>query len=262
MGCNLSGNPHLSQKESSRLDLRNDSLILVGCDEESIAKGVTILETIFQNCLIVNSFTVPEMMNIHQLSIEADSSAPSTLTIASNINTCAFTQECLRPLFKPSTKLLDDTGEPRTNSDIQPDFPNDSQRKKNSDRSLITNTPAPYIKKVGSANVDPAVIPTISAPTLPTPSCANICDFIEEPNFSLMQMDPSTACPETIYGDSKSSRTNSQEQARRFDKKSAKNRSQLEQKNRLCQRPLSRVHKNPTSPVNTKGKTIQQRKRK
>ena len=40
IGCNLSGNPYLSAKETLHLNLGDNKLFLIGCDEERIAHGV------------------------------------------------------------------------------------------------------------------------------------------------------------------------------------------------------------------------------
>ena len=53
MGCNLSGNPLLSTRELSSFELGKNTLTLVGCDENDIAKGATILENLFKDCLVI-----------------------------------------------------------------------------------------------------------------------------------------------------------------------------------------------------------------
>ena len=53
MGCNLSGNPLLSARELSRFDLGQNTLILIGCDENELAKGATCLESLFRKCLLI-----------------------------------------------------------------------------------------------------------------------------------------------------------------------------------------------------------------
>ena len=53
MGCNLSGNPLLSTRELPRFELGENTLTLVGCNENDIAKGATHLENLFRECLLI-----------------------------------------------------------------------------------------------------------------------------------------------------------------------------------------------------------------
>ena len=50
-GCNLSGNPYLSAKEILNLDLRDNKLLLIGCDEERVANGTNIIGNTFRRCI-------------------------------------------------------------------------------------------------------------------------------------------------------------------------------------------------------------------
>ena len=43
-GCNLSGNPHLTDNEQSRIDHADCCLPLLGCDEEELSRGISIID--------------------------------------------------------------------------------------------------------------------------------------------------------------------------------------------------------------------------
>ena len=51
IGCNLSGNPYLSAKEVLNLDLGDNKLLLIGCDEERIAYGTYMIDNTFRRCI-------------------------------------------------------------------------------------------------------------------------------------------------------------------------------------------------------------------
>ena len=119
MGCNLSENPHLSQKEISKLDLRDDSLILVGCDEERIARGVAIIENIIKNCLTVSLFTNPEIVNNNGLSIVPYSSGPNIPITAAEVDDAVAAHAVSVPLFNPRSNPSNDRTDTRTNIDYQ-----------------------------------------------------------------------------------------------------------------------------------------------
>ena len=51
IGCNFSGNPHLSAKEALNSDLRSNTFLLIGCDEERIANGTYMIDNTFRRCI-------------------------------------------------------------------------------------------------------------------------------------------------------------------------------------------------------------------
>ena len=47
----MSGNPHLSTKETLHLNLGDNNPFLIGCDEERIAHGIYVLDKVFRRCI-------------------------------------------------------------------------------------------------------------------------------------------------------------------------------------------------------------------
>ena len=43
-GCNLSGNPHLTDSEKTHINNDSCCLPFLGCDEENISKGISIID--------------------------------------------------------------------------------------------------------------------------------------------------------------------------------------------------------------------------
>ena len=46
-GCNLSGNPHLTDSEHTQINNDGRFLPLLGCDEENVSRGISIIDYMF-----------------------------------------------------------------------------------------------------------------------------------------------------------------------------------------------------------------------